>query len=188
MNEQPVIQIIIVGDTKVGKTSLLCWWCDGVFQDSVSTIGVNFKQKTIENDGTKSLVRIWDTAGQERFKSLAASYFRKANGIILVYDVNSMESFENVPSWYDSITSNVETEIPVVLIGNKIDMKENVSRNEALDFAKDNDIEVFFTSAKTGENIDNAIMSLVKSITEHHEVVIPQPVINIDKTEHKCKC
>lgn len=188
MDEQPpVIQIIIVGDTEVGKTSLLNRWCDDVFTSPKNTVGIDFKQKQVLINDTKTIVRIWDTAGQERFKSLSASFFRKADGIILVYNVNSMESFENVPYWYDSITSNVDEKKPVILIGNKIDMEENVKRDEAVDFASDNELRLFFTSAKTGENIDTAIMSLVTSI--HKEPDVPTEIIDIqDEPKHKCKC
>lgn len=116
-------KVIIIGDSGVGKTNLLTKFCDGVFKDSyVATIGVDFKIKSITNDGSKIRLQIWDTAGQERFRNITQTYYKGASGIILAYSINNKQSFKNIGSWIKQIETNASETVSKILIGTKADL------------------------------------------------------------------
>ena len=169
MNYDQKCQFIIIGDATVGKTSILNRFSDGTFNSNyLATVGLeNITKDEIIDDKTIR-IKIWDTAGQERYKSLAKSFYRNAEGVILVYDVTNLETYENLKFWLESIKNNMESdmsEIPIIIIGNKIDRDEReVNREEAEKFLKDQGYPYFETSAKTGENIDMTIKYLVKKV------------------------
>lgn len=117
-----LFKILLVGDTMVGKSSILLKFVDNVFtHHSISTIGVDFKIKTIELGDKKAKFQIWDTAGQDRFRSIVSSYYRGAHGIIITYDVNEEESFQNITKWYDEIKHYANHPV-LMLVGNKTDL------------------------------------------------------------------
>ena len=107
MEEDPILtnlKILIIGESGVGKSSLLLRFTDDQFDpDQEATIGVDFKVKVIDNNGNKVKLAIWDTAGQERFRTLTPSYYRGAQGAILVYDISSRESFQKVEDWLNEL-------------------------------------------------------------------------------------
>ncbi|CAH8498358.1 unnamed protein product [Schistosoma turkestanicum] len=120
-----IFRIMLAGDSEVGKTSLLIRMCEDVFQScSVTTIGVDMKMRSVEVDGRKAMMQIWDTAGQERFRSVSTSFYRKADGILLVYDCTSEFSFISTRDWITIIEENAGKQIPIAIIGNKKDLKE----------------------------------------------------------------
>lgn len=99
-----LVKVIIIGDSGVGKTNVLTRYCEGIFKDSyVATIGVDFKIKVLNIDGTKIKLQIWDTAGQERFRNITTTYFKGAAGIILVYSIDNYDSFRNIHNWMKQI-------------------------------------------------------------------------------------
>ena len=110
MEEDPILtnlKILIIGESGVGKSSLLLRFTDDQFDpDQEATIGVDFKVKVIDNNGNKVKLAIWDTAGQERFRTLTPSYYRGAQGAILVYDISSRESFQKVEDWLNEVFEN----------------------------------------------------------------------------------
>ena len=169
MNYDQKCQLLIIGDSTVGKTSIITRFANGTFDSNyLATVGLdNFtKDEIIDNKTIR--IKIWDTAGQERYKSLTKGFFRNAEGVMLVYDVTNSETYENLKYWMQSIKNNLGEnmgEIPIIIIGNKIDCQEReVSFEEAENFWKEQGFPYFETSAKTGENIDKTIKFLVKQV------------------------
>ena len=170
MNYDKTCQILLIGDSSVGKTSLIQRYANGIFKEEyLATVGLDYytKQEMINN--LNVLVKLWDTAGQERFKALTPNYFRNAEGVVLAYDVTNSESFENLKFWINSIKSNLGEKnifIPIIIIGNKIDMEDmrDITKEDASKFAKENNYKYFETSAKTGEGVDEAIRDLVNQV------------------------
>ncbi|XP_029017459.1 ras-related protein Rab-35b isoform X2 [Betta splendens] len=104
-----LFKLLIIGDSGVGKSSLLLRFADNTFSGSyITTIGVDFKIRTVEINGEKVKLQIWDTAGQERFRTITSTYYRGTHGVIVVYDVTSAESFVNVKRWLHEINQNCD--------------------------------------------------------------------------------
>ncbi len=168
MNYDDKCQLLIIGDSTVGKTSILSKYASKTFNENyLATVGLDFftKDDTIDNKIIR--IKIWDTAGQERYKALTKCFFQKAQGVILVFDVTTRKTFDDLKFWIESINSNVydNESIPIVIFGNKIDLqKREVTKKEATDFAEKNNFEYYETSAKTGEGVDNAIKELAKKV------------------------
>ena len=163
------LKLLIIGDSAVGKTSMLLKYTDNFFPEShLATIGVEFKTKDIQYNGYNINLQVWDTAGQERFKSITKSFFRNANGIIFVYDITQKNSFKNVKDWIKDSEAN-DSGFKRILVGNKIDLqnKRQVQLNEVKDWADKKNLEVIEASAKTGANIDKAVMKLIELILQN---------------------
>jgi len=168
-NDHIKLKLLIIGDSAVGKTSMLLKYTDNFFPEShLATIGVEFKTKDIQYNGYNINLQVWDTAGQERFKSITKSFFRNANGIIFVYDITQKNSFKNVKDWIKDSEAN-DTGFKRILVGNKIDLqnKRQVKLNEVKDWADKKNLEVIEASAKTGANIDKAVMKLIELILQN---------------------
>ena len=153
-----IIKIVLLGDSGVGKTNLVLRYTKGSFQTgSRPTIGMDFISKDINLLDCKAKVQFWDTAGQEKYRAISRSYYKLADGIILVYDVSQRESFDHVKIWLDDLKSNNDKEFKAMLIGNKIDLQEDraVPANEGQAFAEEHDMFFWETSALT--NIDNCV-------------------------------
>ena len=164
--------IITLGNGQVGKTSLIIKYVDNTFSlNYIQTLGMDFKIKMVKLQNSEEIrVKLTDTAGQERFGSLSSNYLKKANGIILIYDITSRESFEALNNWADEIKEKSKSDEarPIILIGNKLDLEGNrcISKEEGENFAKNNcgGINFYETSCKTGENVENAINDLVSQV------------------------
>ena len=161
------LKILVLGDTAVGKTSLSLKFVDGFFPENyISTIGVEYKIKLVEVNGTKIILKIWDTCGQERYKSLARTFLKDADGILFVYDISNKQSFDHIKDWIrESEESN--NEFQKIVVGNKIDLPEKSRQvlkeklTKYIDEKKYKGIEV---SAKTGENVEKAFLMLTQLI------------------------
>ena len=170
MNYDKTCQILLIGDSSVGKTSLIQRYANGIFKEEyLATVGLDYYTKQEMINDITVLVKLWDTAGQERFKALTPNYFRNAEGVVLAYDVTNSESFDNLKFWINSIKSNLGEKnifIPIIIIGNKIDMEgmRDITKEDASKFAKENNYKYFETSAKTGQGVDEAIRDLVNQI------------------------
>ena len=168
-------KILIIGDSAVGKTSLLLKYVDNFFPEThMATIGVEYKTKNIETSKYKVILHLWDTAGQERFKSITKSFFNNANGIVFVYDITSKESFDGVKNWIKDAEPYGKFES--ILCGNKIDLekKREVKIDSLKEYSLKKKIDVFETSAKTGAKVNEAFQKLVDLIIKsksHDELV-----------------
>ena len=166
------IKVMIIGETRTGKTSLISRYCKDEFKcgSYISTIGIDFQIKNIELNSQKIRLQIWDTAGQERFRNIAKNYFQSSDGFIVVYDISSSESFERLNYWIEEIKSNSSELTKMILVGNKSDIQDQrqVNKEEGEEFAKKNNIKFYEVSAKVGTNVDEAFESLVKDILKNY--------------------
>ena len=163
----PIYKIILVGDSGVGKTCLLSMYVKGMVEQTIPTIAVEFCTKEIElYDGTKIKVQLWDTAGQERFKSLAMTYYRKAFGILLLFDVTKRSSFNACINYLEEVRNNSDKKCVIYLVGNKIDLEDQrqITKEEAEDFAKKENIKYIETSAVKNMKVTEAFTSLLNNI------------------------
>lgn len=162
-----LLKLLLLGNSTVGKTSLMLRFCEQTFSLNFSpTIGVDYKFKTVDMDGRRVKLQIWDTAGQERFKAITQRYYRMAAGILLVYDVTDRASFTNVQNWVESIEANTRPEdnCQFVLVGNKIDCSAErmVSTEEGQALACEYSCDFFECSAATGDNVESAFLKLAR--------------------------
>ncbi|KAF0683606.1 Aste57867_24372 [Aphanomyces stellatus] len=163
-----VNKVILLGNSGVGKTNLLSRLAKGEFStDFASTIGVEFLTHCMEIDGTSVKAQIWDTAGQERFHAMMSTYYRKAVGALLVFDVTDKTTFDGVQKWLDQLLQVAEPGLTTVLVGNKADAdpaKRAVSTVEAQAYATAHHMTYVETSAKTGANVDKAFRELLTTV------------------------
>ena len=169
MNYDKKCQLLIIGDSTVGKTSILNRYTSGDFNKHyLATAGLDFFKKDEIFYGKTIRIKIWDTAGQERYKSLTQGYFRNAEGIIIVYDVSNSDSFGNLKYWIQSIKTHINVDnghVPAIIIGNKIDIFDReVTKEEGEKFSNEKNFEYFETSAKNGKGIDECIKYLIKKV------------------------
>lgn len=168
------IKIILVGDSGCGKSSLCQQISTHTFNDNCqSTVGVDFITKVFEINEKKKLVHykahIWDTAGQEMYKSLITSYYKRASGIILVFDLNDERGFRNIRNWYEEVKLYSPPESPIILLGNKCDLIQKIDIKEIQDFTENNNIPYIITSAKDYKNTYNAFIYLINKINDQFE-------------------
>jgi len=162
-----LFKLLLIGDSGVGKSCLLLRFADDTYTESyISTIGVDFKIRTIELEGKTIKLQIWDTAGQERFRTITSSYYRGAHGIIVVYDVTDQESFNNVKQWLQEIDRYASENVNKLLVGNKCDLtnKKVVDYTSAKEYADQLGIPFLETSAKNATNVEQAFMTMAAEI------------------------
>lgn len=157
----------MIGDSGVGKTCLLSRYVDDIFDEQANaTIGVQYKLKEIEIESSKFKLQLWDTAGQERFHSIAQSYYRGSDGAVIVFDLTVNESFENVSKWIKDYIDFTDGNQNILIVGNKNDLESErkVKTEDAIQFAKSNNVEYIETSAKDGNSVDKAFQLIEKKI------------------------
>eukprot|EP00347_Sterkiella_histriomuscorum_P020897 403336041 len=167
LSTQFFVKILLLGDTGVGKSSLMFRFSEGEFkQGLVGTAGVDYKMKNIEFIGKSVKIQIWDTAGQERYRTLTKAYYKGAAGIILVFDVTDPVSFKNLEYWLKKIHKHADENVEIVLIGNKIDLVNDVQIQQdiANQIAQQKNIQYFEASAKDSYNVDMAFKTLLSNI------------------------
>ena len=164
MEEIPDCKITLVGDSGVGKSSIIGRFVTGIFiKDMSSTAGLNYSQKLYEKDGKKVNLNLWDTAGQEKFRALGRNFYKDSYIIIIVFDITNRMSFINAKEvWYNEIKNYGEKYKFLSLVGNKSDKyeEEEVTDEEAISFAKEIDAKFFLVSAHTGDGIDKMFHTL----------------------------
>ena len=164
-----LFKLLLIGDSGVGKSCLLLRFADDAYTESyISTIGVDFKIRTIELEGKTVKLQIWDTAGQERFRTITSSYYRGAHGIIVVYDITDMDTFNNVKTWLQEIDRYASEGVSKLLVGNKSDLgvKRVVEYASAKEYADGLGIPFLETSAKASTNVEQAFLTMAKQIKD----------------------
>jgi len=162
-----LIKLLLIGDSGVGKSCCLLRFSEDSFTPSfITTIGIDFKIRTIELDGKRVKLQIWDTAGQERFRTITTAYYRGAMGILLVYDVTDERSFNNIRTWFSNVEQHATEGVNKILIGNKCDWEEKraVSTERGQQLADELGIPFLEVSAKSNINVEKAFYSLATDI------------------------
>ncbi|CAF3591311.1 unnamed protein product [Rotaria sordida] len=193
-----MFKVVFCGDAAVGKTTLIVRLCKGTFISNInSTLGVDYHNKQIEVDGKRIAMQLWDTAGQERFRSIARSYFRRCDGVILVYDSTYERSFLNVREWINTITDATPKKVSVMIVANKIDLRDQmraegkrvIERVEGLKLAKEYKALFIETSAKDGTNSHEALVELARDMQCNEDLERFRTAgIDLDKTSKKSAC
>ncbi|CAL5974862.1 Rab11 [Hexamita inflata] len=168
-----LFKIVLIGDTGVGKSNILSRYVSNKFKvDTATTIGVEFttKNMTINYNGhqTKVKLQLWDTAGQERYRSITSAYYRGAVGALLVYDITRPTSFEKCADWMHELKQHAGTEVQVVLVGNKSDLRHlrEVQEDEGKNLAQKEGVTFIETSAQNGANVEESFELLVRCIID----------------------
>lgn len=192
------VKTVIIGDSGVGKTCILTRFTRDFFDEtSQPTLGVEFLAKIVETQKHRIELQLWDTAGQELFRSVTRGYYRGSAIAYLVFDITQRQTFDNLEKWQADIKEVALPNVITVLIGNKSDLaaeKRQVSTEEIEAFAKDHKMEYFEVSAKTGENVNEAITSCLSIIDERAEAgvyTVPQTndsIIYDQETSNKKCC
>ncbi|XP_077567375.1 ras-related protein Rab-8B [Stigmatopora nigra] len=162
-----LFKLLLIGDSGVGKTCLLFRFSEDSFNTTfISTIGIDFKIRTIELDGKRVKLQIWDTAGQERFRTITTAYYRGAMGIMLVYDISNEKSYENIKNWIRNIEEHASADVEKMVLGNKCDMtdRRQVSKDRGEKLAIDYGVKFMETSAKTSLNVEEAFFTMGRDI------------------------
>ena len=162
-----MFKVLLIGDSAVGKTSVLLRYVDDTFNPEFqTTIGVDFKISTFQLNGKVIKLQLWDTAGQDRFKTIVASYYRGAHGIILAFDITNSTSFQNITRWYEESQNYLQKSVPKLLIGNKADLSSQraVKTEEAKALADRLGVDYIETSAKNSQGVKLAFETLSKNI------------------------
>lgn len=166
-----LFKICLIGDSGVGKTTLVKKYIDNVFQDdgSAATIGMDFHTK-IQHIYDKDIkLQIWDVSGDHKFQYILELYCKNCQGIVLMFDVSKYCSFANLTYWLKYISKYIPVDFPKIIIGCKTDLKREISYEEALTFAQDRNIEYVETSAKLGKNIENAFGKIIYEIKSNRK-------------------
>ena len=192
-SEPPLYKILLLGDSTVGKTCFLLRYVDDSFLDlHMATIGLDYRLKTLILEEQKIVkVQLWDTAGQDKFRAITRNYYKGASGIILIFDVTNVKSYENIKKWINEIKEEISEKVKIVLIGNKIDnvQERKISKEQGDKLASEIGVKFFETSAKTGEGINESVFFLVKKIFENDpEVKNKYQGRNLKMYNKKRKC
>ena len=196
---ETLIKLSIIGDSNVGKSNFLFKYIDDQFSPlHVATIGFDYKSKITTLPVSKKIVKlqIWDTAGQEKYMSINKNLFQRVQGIILMYDITKRQTFEHLDTWIN-IIKQMTNEIPIILVGNKVDQEDNsengrtVEYSEGEDYARENDFEFFETSAMDGTNVNKVFATIAEKVLKNLQDERNPSSISIEKNsteKKKCSC
>ncbi|XP_067283070.1 EF-hand calcium-binding domain-containing protein 4B [Pseudorasbora parva] len=188
---QRLFKVILVGNSSVGKTALLRRFCDGQFHSATSaTVGIDYSVRTLNLGDSHVALQLWDTAGQERYRSITKQFFRKADGVVVIYDITMEDSFRSVRPWLNSIQEAVGDPIPVMLLGNKSDQENEreVQTKEADILAEETNMMFYECSAYTGANVLEAMIHLARVLREQEDRVWVNTVRLVDQPLKKKSC
>ncbi|KAG0441603.1 Ras-related protein Rab-1 [Dictyocoela muelleri] len=192
MDYDYLFKLVLIGDSGVGKTSLLSRYTDNIFLSNyISTIGVDFKIKTINIDDKIIKLQIWDTAGQERFRTITSGYYRGSHAILIVFDYENRESLENITIWVNEIKKHTDNSL-IVVLGNKVDGNISVSDERVNQVLVENNINYFYkVSAKENIGIDDVFIfvcnELIKS-NKYDPKKFANQTINLKREKKKMCC
>ncbi|XP_062246536.1 EF-hand calcium-binding domain-containing protein 4B [Platichthys flesus] len=167
-----LFKVVLVGNSSVGKTSLLQRFCDNCFNPGTcATVGIDYSVKTIAVDNSKVALQVWDTAGQERFRSITKQFFRKADGVVVMYDITAELSFTAVRHWLTSVKEGAGDDIPILLLGNKTDkeIERQVQKGLGERLAKDGQMAFYECSACSGHNVMESMVHLARILKEQED-------------------
>ncbi|XP_031603240.1 EF-hand calcium-binding domain-containing protein 4A [Oreochromis aureus] len=193
VSTQQVFKVVFLGNSGVGKSSFIQYYCTGRFDSKVSTtVGIDFKMKTITVDSTTIILQLWDTAGQERFRSITEQYYRKADGILAMYDVTHSASFTAVRGWMDSIREKMCEGAVLMLLGNKLDLADNqcreVKTEEGQKLAKQHQALFYECSARNGLNVEELMNHLAGMLVTQHERQCEDALLLTENTPKRSCC
>ncbi len=188
MEKEPydfLFKMILIGDSSVGKSNILLKYLKDQFDpNSRATVGVEFGTKNITLNNKKIKIQIWDTAGQERYRSITSAYYKGAKGAFIVYDITRKATFENIDKWIADLKINGDSNISIVLIGNKSDLEEKreVTKEEGLKKSQDCKTAFMETSALNGDNVHKAFDELIEQIYQNNSSLLEEEIdVEIDK-------
>uniref|UniRef100_A0AAQ5ZTJ5 EF-hand domain-containing protein n=1 Tax=Amphiprion ocellaris TaxID=80972 RepID=A0AAQ5ZTJ5_AMPOC len=167
-----LFKIVLVGNSSVGKTSLLRRFCDDSFHSGTSaTVGIDYSVKTITVDSSQVALQLWDTAGQERYRSITKQFFRKADGVVVMYDITAEQSFTAVRQWLTSVKEGAGEDIPLMLLGNKTDkeIERQIQKAVGERLAKDSQMSFYECSAYSGFNVVESMVHLARILKEQED-------------------
>ena len=195
-NYEMMFKIVLVGDSSVGKTNIMSKYLKNEFhEDSKATVGVEFGSEQFSIEGHNIKAQIWDTAGQERYKAITSAYYKGAKGAFVVYDITRKQSFDSVDRWINELKAAADKKLSIIIIGNKCDLEDQrqVTKEQAEEKAKTNEVAFMETSALSGENLDKAFEKMMNEVFKkcHEEmssegdldIVGPSKDISLDKTK-----
>ncbi|XP_072529160.1 EF-hand calcium-binding domain-containing protein 4B isoform X2 [Salminus brasiliensis] len=186
-----LFKVILVGNSNVGKTAFLRRFCNGHFHTATTaTVGIDYSVRTLNLGNSHAALQLWDTAGQERYRSITKQFFRKADGVVVLYDVTMHGSFRSVRSWLNSIQEAVGDPIPVMLLGNKSDKESlrEVPTKEGKRLAEESGLMFYECSAYTGYNVLEAMLHLARVLREQEDRVWENTVRLVDQPVKKKSC
>ena len=166
-------KIMVLGESKVGKTSLIKRYTKDQFGGVyLTTVGMDFQDKIIEIEDKKVRLQVWDTAGQERFRNVTKSYFQSSRGLLVVYDITDKESFEKINFWIENIKNNAPENVKLILVGNKCDLanERKVTIEDGENKARNYNIKFFESSAKDGTNVNELFFYLANEIYQDNKL------------------
>ncbi|CAH7421613.1 EF-hand calcium-binding domain-containing protein 4B isoform X1 [Phodopus roborovskii] len=185
-----LFKIVFVGDSAVGKTSFLRRLCEGRFSIGMAaTVGIDYRVKTVTVDNAQVALQLWDTAGQERYRCVTQQFFRKADGVVVMYDLTAKQSFLSIRQWLSSVEEAVGDRIPVLLLGNKLDNEKEreVPRGLGEQLAKDNNLIFYECSACSGHNTQESLLHLARLLKEQEDTV-RKDIIQVGPPAKKKSC
>lgn len=177
-----LFKVVLIGDSGVGKSNLLSRFTRNEFcLESKSTIGVEFATRSIQVDGKTIKAQIWDTAGQERYRAITSAYYRGAVGALLVYDITKHVTYENVERWLKELRDHADSNIVIMLVGNKSDLKHlrGVSTDDAQAFSEKEGLSFIETSALESTNVEKAFQRI---LTEIYRIVSKKALASEENT------
>ncbi|XP_078666234.1 ras and EF-hand domain-containing protein homolog isoform X9 [Branchiostoma floridae x Branchiostoma belcheri] len=196
--DQKMFKVVLAGDAAVGKSSFILRLCKNEFRPNMnSTLGVDFQMKTMVIDDTPVTLQIWDTAGQERFRSIAKSYFRRADGVLLLYDCTYEPSFVHVREWVDAVEDGAPRTLPIMLCANKLDLRNDaiksgqkvILKGHGEEMAREHGALFCETSAKEGDNVQDAVEKLMRQMMQMDSDETRSNILDLNKKEEKkSKC
>lgn len=179
------MKIMMVGDTAVGKTSVVRRIVEDAFTyQENATVGLDFKIRRMLVDNTQVRLQIWDTAGQERFQSITTQYFNRAHGFFLVYDITNERTFKSLDKWMHEIRQKGQANVEIMLLANKVDRESErkVTREEGQTFAKKNGLILYEISAQSNVQIEKAFLDLMRKIIDRRKYELEENAKAFDHT------
>ena len=180
MKHKPIIRLITLGDSNAGKSCIINYFIEKKFTTKANTVGVDFYSKEYKIDQHSIKVQIYDTSGQEKFRTIASNYYKRADGILLVFDLTQKKTYLNMEYWVKEMQSQMDTSsVGLVILGNKVDLPEKViQEREGIELASSLNTQYFETSALNGTNIAEAMDFLIKDVIQKKTITFNDNPIN----------